>query len=329
MPRAVLCRALGPPERLRVEDLPAAPLGPGEARVRLRASGINFPDTLTILGKYQHKPPLPFIPGVESAGTIAELAGGVAGWRVGDRVITHQRTGGYAEEIVLPASQLMPLPANFDFAEGASFYVAALTAYHALVQRAAVKPGESLLVHGAAGGVGLAAVELGKLLGARVIATASSAEKLAVAKSRGADDLIDYTAADFVEAVRGLTAGAGADVIFDPVGGEVLVQSLRAVAWGGRILVVGFAGGSIPALAANRILLKSCDVIGVRAGEAARRDPAVAAAALKALLAYGDEGRLRPHVSHRLPLERFAEGMRLLMDRKAIGRVVLTNAPKA
>jgi len=326
MPRAVLCRELGPPERLSLEDLPPAALGPGAARVRLYASGINFPDTLTILGKYQHKPPLPFIPGVESAGIIAELAGDVAGWRVGDRVITHQRSGGYAEEIVLPASQLMRLPPGFGFAEGASFYVAALTAYHALVQRTVLRAGESLLVHGAGGGVGLAAVELGKLLGARVIATASSAEKLAVAKSRGADDLIDYTAEDFVEAVRELTAGAGADVIFDPVGGEVLVQSLRAVAWGGRILVVGFAGGTIPALAANRILLKSCSVIGVRAGEAGRKEPAVAQAALAALLAHAGAGRLKPFVSHALPLERFAEGMRLLMDRKAIGRVVLTSA---
>jgi NADPH2:quinone reductase len=257
---------------------------------------------------------------------IAELAGDVAGWRVGDRVITHQRTGGYAEEIVLPASQLMRLPAAFSFAEGAGFYVAGLTAYHALVQRGALRPGEWLLVHGAAGGVGLAAVELGKLLGARIIATASSAEKLAVAKSRGADELIDYTKEDFVAAVRQLTGGEGADVIFDPVGGEVLTQSLRAIAWGGRVLVVGFAGGTIPALAANRILLKGCNVMGVRAGEAARKEPAVAEAALKALLAYADRGHLKPLVSHTLPLERFAEGMHLLMDRKAIGRVVLTSA---
>jgi NADPH2:quinone reductase len=324
MPRAVLCRELGPPEHLRLEDFPPAPLGPGTARVRLHASGINFPDTLTILGAYQHKPPLPFIPGVESAGVIAELAGDVAGWRVGDRVITHQRTGGYAEEIVLPASQLMRLPPAFSFAEGAGFYVAGLTAYHALVQRGALRAGERLLVHGAAGGVGLAAVELGKLLGARVIATASSAEKLAVAKSRGADELIDYTRKDFVAAVKQLTVGEGADVIFDPVGGEVLTQSLRAVAWGGRVLVVGFASGAIPALAANRILLKGCNVMGVRAGEAARKEPAVGEAARKALLAYADAGKLKPFVSHTLPLGRFAEGMRLLMDRKAIGRVILT-----
>ncbi|MGO8918308.1 MAG: NADPH:quinone oxidoreductase family protein [Stellaceae bacterium] len=323
MPLAVLCRALGPPERLSLEDLPPAPLAAGEARVRLHACGINFPDILTIQGKYQHRPDLPFTPGVESAGTIAELAPDVAAWRVGDRVITRQRVGGYAEEIVLPAAQLVRLPPGFSFAEGASFVVAGLTAYHALVQRAALRPGESLLVHGAAGGVGLAAVELGKLLGARVIATASSAEKLAAARARGADAVIDYTAEDFVEAVRHLTGGAGADVIFDPVGGEVLVQSLRAIAWGGRLLVVGFAGGTIPALAANRILLKSCAVMGVRAGEAARKAPPLAAAAVAALLAHAEHGHLRPHLCASLPLARYAEGMRLLMDRKAIGRVVL------
>ncbi|HXZ01459.1 MAG TPA: NADPH:quinone oxidoreductase family protein [Stellaceae bacterium] len=323
MPLAVLCRALGPPERLSFEDLPPAPLGPGEARIRLHACGVNFPDILTVLGQYQHKPDLPFIPGVESAGTIAELAPGVAHWRVGDRVITRQRTGGYAEEIVLPAAQLVRLPAGFSFAEGACFLVAGITAYHALVQRAALRPGESLLVHGAAGGVGLAAVELGKLLGARVIAAASSAEKLAAARARGADAVIQYSAEDFVEAVRRLTDGAGADVIFDPVGGEVLVQSLRAIAWGGRLLVVGFAGGTIPALAANRILLKSCAVLGVRAGEAQRRDPALAQAAVAALQTYAERGHLRPHLCASLPLAHYAQGMRLLMDRRAIGRVAL------
>lgn len=323
MPRAVLCLELGPPERLRLEELQPAPLAPGEARIRLHACGINFPDTLTILGKYQHRPELPFIPGVESAGVITELAAESGAWRVGDRVITRQRVGGYAEEIVLPVQQLVPLPRGFSFAEGASFLVAAQTAYHALVQRAALAAGETLLVHGAAGGVGLAAVELGKHLGARVIATASSEEKRAAARERGADETIDYTAEDFVERVRASTDGAGADVIFDPVGGEVLVQSLRAVAWNGRILVVGFAGGTIPALAANRILLKSCSVIGVRAGEMARREPALAKAATTALLALAEQGLLRPHISATLPLARFADGMRSLMGRQAIGRVVL------
>jgi NADPH2:quinone reductase len=303
--------------------MPRRELAPGEARVAIAAAGINFPDTLTILGKYQHKPPLPFVPGVESAGTIVEVAVDAGPWRVGDRVITRQRTGGYAEEIILPAGQLARLPENFDFAEGASFLVASLTAYHALVERAALRPGETLLVHGAAGGVGLAAVELGKLVGARVIATASTPEKLAVARNRGADDLIDYSGEDFVAAVRQITNDRGVDVVFDPVGGEVLKQSLRAVAWGGRVLVVGFASGSIPELAANRILLKGCSVIGVRAGEAGRQNPGGGQSALAAVLDHAARGRLRPHVSHRVPLTEFARGMRLLMEREAIGRVVL------
>ena len=324
MPRAVLCRDLGPPESLSLEELPSASLGAGEVRVKLEASGINFPDTLTIFGKYQHKPPLPFIPGVESAGIITELAPDVAPpWQVGQAVITRQRSGGYAEEIVLPADRVLALPDGFDLAEGATFLVAAVTAYHALAQRAKLSARERLLVHGAAGGVGLAAVELGKLMGAEVIATASSAAKLAVAESRGADHLIDYTKEDFVEKVRQLTDGAGVDVVYDPVGGDVLVQSLRAIAWGGRVLIIGFAGGSIPALAANRILLKGAEVMGVRAGEAARRNPASRHQALDAVLAYAAAGHLKPHISHRLPLARFAEAMRLLMDRKAIGRVVL------
>lgn len=324
MPRAVLCRELGPPQRHGIEDMPSPPLAAGEVRVRLHACGINFPDTLTILGKYQFKPPLPFIPGVESAGVVAETAPGVAGFSVGDPVITRQRTGGYADEIVLPASRLLPLPRGFSFAEGACFTVAALTAHHALVQRAELRHGETLLVHGAAGGVGLAAVELGKLQGAQVIATASTAEKLLIARNRGADHLVNYAAEDFVEAVRRITGGKGADVVYDPVGGEVTGQSLRCIAWQGRLLIIGFAAGTIPALAANRILLKGCAVIGVRAGEAGRQDPAVAAAAQKALVAYAGAGHLRPHISHTLPLERFAEGMRLLIERKAIGRVVLT-----
>ncbi|HYM02694.1 MAG TPA: NADPH:quinone oxidoreductase family protein, partial [Stellaceae bacterium] len=292
---------------------------------RLRAAGVNFPDTLIIAGKYQFKPSLPFTPGVEAAGIVAEVAPDVARFRPGDRVITRQRLGGYAEEIVLPASQLTPLPAAFGFAEGATFMVAGLTAYHALVQRAALEPREVLLVHGAGGGVGLAAVEIGKRLGATVIAAASTDAKLAVAKSRGADHLVNTSREDFVEAVRRLTGGAGADVIYDPIGGAVLTQSLRCIAWQGRLLVVGFAGGTIPELPANRILLKGCSVIGVRAGEATRHDPAAGKAVHDALFAAAAEGHLRPHVSHTLPLARFAEAMRLLMSRQAIGRVALTS----
>jgi NADPH:quinone reductase len=324
MPRAILCRTLGPPEELSLEERPAASLGPGQARVRIMACGVNFPDTLMIQGKYQFKPPLPFVPGTEGAGIVSELAPGVAGWRVGDPVITRQRTGGYADEAVVPAAQLAALPQGWGFAEGASLLVANRTAHHALGERAQLKPGEVLLVHGAGGGVGLAAVEIGKLLGATVIATASTAEKLAAARSRGADHLINYADENFVEAVRGITNGRGADVVYDPVGGEVLTQSLRCIAWQGRVLIIGFASGGISALAANRILIKGAAVIGVRAGEAARQNPASGEASLAQILAWAAAGHLRPHVSHKVPLERCAEAMRLLMERKAIGRVVLT-----
>ncbi len=323
MPRAVLCRELGPPERLALEDLPSRPLGEGEVRVALHACGVNFPDILMVAGTYQFKPPLPFTPGMESAGEVTELGPGVDGLRFGDKVITMQRQGGYAEEIVLPAAQLVPLPQGFSFVEGATFMVGYKTAYHALVQRAQLQPGETLLVHGAAGGVGLAAVEIGKGLGATVIATASSEEKLAVARARGADHAINYARENFVDAVKSMTGGAGADVIYDPVGGDVFTQSLRCIAWGGRLLIIGFAGGTIPGVAANRVLIKGCSVIGVRAGEAGRRDPASGKAVLDALISLAGAGKLKPHVSHVLPLERFAEALELLSGRKAIGRVAL------
>jgi NADPH2:quinone reductase len=324
MPRAVLCRSLGGLEELSLEDVPSRPLGPGEVRVALHACGVNFPDVLQVAGKYQYKPPLPFTPGVESAGVVSEIGAGVTSRAVGDRVITRQRTGGYAEEIVVPAEHAMPLPEGFDFAEGASFIVGYHTAYHALAQRAMLRPGEVLLVHGAAGGVGLGAVEVGKLLGATVIATASTPEKLEVVRRRGADHVINYTEQSFVEEVRRLTDGRGANVIYDPVGGDVMLQSLRCVAWSGRILVIGFAAGTIPEIPANRILIKGCSVIGVRAGEAGRQDPSLPRASLGALFDYAALGKLRPHVSHRVPIERFKEAMRLLRDRKAIGRVVIT-----
>jgi len=322
-PRAVICRELGAPETLSLEAMPRRALQAGEARVRIAASGVNFFDTLIIAGRYQYRPPLPFTPGVESAGTIIELARDVAGWHVGDRVITRQRLGGYAEEIVLAAEGLVPLPEGWSFAEGATFLAAAQTAHHALAQRGDMQRGEVLLVLGAGGGMGLAAVELGALMGATVIAAASSAEKLAAAERRGARHLVDYSKAPLAETVRELTGGAGADVVFDPVGGSATSEALRAVAWGGRLLVVGFAAGDIPALPLNRILLRGCSVVGVRAGEAARRDPAAAQAALSALLAYARDGYLKPHVSRVLPLARCAEAMRLLSDRQAIGRVAL------
>ncbi len=322
MPKRIVCRELGPPEALRLETLASEPLAQGQVRVALRAAGINFPDVLMVAGEYQLKPELPFTPGVEAAGIVSEIADGVAGVSVGDRVIVKIRHGAYADEAVVTPSQLVPLPPSFDDAEGATFLAAHGTAYHALVDRGMLARGEVLLVHGAGGGVGLAAVEVGKLLGAMVIAAASSEEKLAVAKSKGADHLILYAREPFRDAVKRITDGHGADVVFDPIGGEVFENSLRCIAWGARLLVIGFTGG-IGLAKTNLLLIKGASVVGVRAGEAARKNPALGEERLKTLLAWAAGGHVRPHVSHRLPLEDSAKAMRLLIDRKAIGRVAL------
>ncbi|MGC1551532.1 MAG: NADPH:quinone oxidoreductase family protein, partial [Bradyrhizobium sp.] len=266
MPKHVICRELGPPEKLRLETFAPVPLVPGQVRVAVRAAGINFPDVLMAAGEYQLKPELPFTPGVEAAGEVTEIEG-VSGVDVGDRVIVKLRDGAYAEEVVVAPSQLTPLPKNFDEAEGATFLAAHGTAYHALVDRAQLMRGEVLLVHGAGGGVGLAAVEIGKLLGAVVIAAASSEEKLAVAKAKGADHLVLYGREPFRDAVKRITDGRGADAVFDPVGGEIFENSLRCIAWGARILVIGFTGG-IGLARTNLLMIKGASVLGVRAGEA-------------------------------------------------------------
>jgi NADPH:quinone reductase len=322
MPKAVVCRELGPPERLRLESFASAPLAAGQVRVAAHAAGINFPDILMAAGEYQLKPELPFTPGVEAAGEVIEVADGVSGVAVGDRVIVRMRHGGYADEVVVAQTQLTPLPSNFDYAEGATFLSGHGTAYHALVDRGQIQRNEVLLVHGAGGGVGLAAVEIGKMLGATVIAAASSEEKLAVAKTRGADHLVLTTREPFRDAVKRFTDGRGADVVFDPVGGEIFENSLRCIAWGARVLVIGFTGG-IGLARTNLLLIKGASVLGVRAGEAVRRSPAIGEERIKALLARAEAGKIRPHISHRLPLKDYAQAMRLLIDRKAIGRVAL------
>jgi NADPH2:quinone reductase len=321
MPKRVVCRELGPPETLRLETFASAPLAPGQVRVVIQAAGINFPDILMAAGEYQLKPELPFTPGVEAAGDVVEVscADGVA---VGDRVIVKMRHGAYADEAVVAPSQLTPMPSTFDYAEGATFLAAHGTAYHALIDRGQVKPGEVLLVHGAGGGVGLAAVEMGKMLGATVIAAASGEDKLAVARAKGADHLVLYRREPFRDAVKRITDGRGVDVVFDPVGGEIFENSMRCIAWGARLLVIGFTGG-IGLARTNLLLIKGASVLGVRAGEAVRRNPALAAVRLKALVEWAEAGKIRPNVSHRLPLENCAEAMRLLIDRKAIGRVAL------
>ncbi|MDB5485420.1 MAG: putative quinone oxidoreductase [Tardiphaga sp.] len=322
MPRAVICHELGGPETLRVAHFDSVALKQGQLRVAIKAAGINFPDVLMTAGEYQLKPDLPFTPGMEAAGDVVEISGDAGSYKVGDRVIVKMRHGGYADEAVVTPAQLTPMPSTFDYAEGATFLAAHGTAYHALIDRARLQAGEVLLVHGAGGGVGLAAVEIGKLLGAMVIACASSQEKLDVAKARGADHGVRYGDGAFRDAVKRLTDGTGADVVFDPVGGEIFEQSLRCINWGARLCVIGFTGG-IGVAKTNLVLIKGASVLGVRAGEAVRRNPALGVVRFKQLMAWAEAGRVRPNVSHRLPLENVATAMRLLTDRKAIGRVAL------
>jgi NADPH2:quinone reductase len=322
MPNAVVCRRLGPPESLRLETVAAQPLAPGEVRVAIRAAGINFPDILMVAGEYQLKPQLPFTPGMEAAGDVIEAGDAAPGVARGDKVIVKLRHGGYADQVVVAASQLTRLPSTFDYAEGATFLAAPGTASHALVDRGGLAAGEVLLVHGAGGGVGLAAVEIGRLLGATVIAAASSEQKLATARAKGADHLVLYGREPFRDAVKRLTDGRGADVVFDPVGGEVFENSMRCIAWGARLLVVGFTGG-IGQARTNLLLIQGASVLGIRAGEAVRRNPTLGAVRQKTLAEWAEAGKVRPNISHRLPLPHFAEAMRLLIDRKAIGRVAL------
>src|SRR6201996_8054942 len=322
MAKAVVCSELGPPSRLRLEAFDSKPLAAGQVRVAIRAAGINSPDILMAAGEYQLKPELPFTPGMEAAGDVVEI-NGADGVALGDRVIVKLRHGGYSDEAVVAPSQLTPLPSTFDYAEGATFLAAHGTAYHGLIDRGQLQPGEVLLVHGAGGGVGLAAVEVGKLLGATVIAAASSEEKLAVAKARGADHLVLSAREPFRDAVKRITDGRGADVVFDPVGGEIFENSVRCIAWGARLLVIGFTGG-VGLAKTNLILIKGASVLGVRAGEAVRKNPVLGEQRIKKLTEWAEAGKVRPNISHRLPLEEHARAMRLLVDRKAIGRVVLT-----
>jgi NADPH2:quinone reductase len=320
--RAVLCSELGPPERLTMSEMPRGELAPGAVRVSVKAAGINFPDWLMVQGLYQYKPDLPFVPGMEAAGIIDELGPDVTSFSPGDKVMIRMRSGAFAEQAVLPAEQILPLPSTFSFEEGATFLAAHATAYHAVKTRAEMRPGQSLLVLGAAGGVGLAAVQIGKILGARIIAAASTDDKLALVREIGAHETLNYTASRLEDAVRHLTNGRGADVLFDPVG---LAQenALRCLTRGGKLLVVGFAGGHIPSYAANRILLRGATIIGVRAGEAGRHDPEMRRREHSELCALAEQGRIGPHISEVYPLEQCAAALRSLADRQALGRIAL------
>jgi NADPH:quinone reductase len=322
--KAVLCKQYGPPESLVIEELPSPVPGPGEVVVAMKAASVNFPDVLIIQNKYQFKPPLPFSPGSELAGVVKQVGAGVSQWRPGDRVIAFTTYGAFAEEVKVEAARLLPLPERMDFVTGAAFLLTYGTSDHALRDRAALKAGETLLVLGAAGGVGLAAIEIGKALGARVIACASSDDKLAVCREHGADATINYAAEDLRERVKALTEGRGVDVVYDAVGGPYTEPAFRSLAWRGRLLVVGFAAGDIPKLPLNLALLKGASVVGVFWGDFVRREPREFAASVQQLGRWFAEGRLRPHVSQTLPLERAAQAIALLASRQAKGKIVLT-----
>ena len=322
--RAVVCSRLGDPSVLKVQELPVPEPGPGDVLVKVGAAAVNFPDVLTVAGTYQHKQSLPFVPGMEGAGTIERVGRDVTGWKAGDRVIFGVRPGAFAEYAKVDAKRLMRLPEGWDWAEGAGFRVGAQTAYHALIHRGALKRGEVLLVHGAAGGVGLAAVQLGKYLGATVIATGGDDERLAVVKRLGADHVVNYRTADFVAAAKELTGGRGVDVVYDPVGGEVLERSVRAAAYGGRLLIVGFTSGGPSKIMSNHILIKGLSVLGLRAGETiARIAPELGRDYAEDLPRLAASGVLRPHISHRFPMERAADAFRALTDRKVVGKAVI------
>ena len=321
--KAVLCKAFGPPESLVIEDIPEPKCGPGKVRIKVHAVGINFPDCLMIEGKYQFKPPFPFSPGGELSGTVIETGEGVTGVQVGDRVSAGGGHGGLAEQITVDAGSVRPIPEGMDMATAAAWSTTYGTSYHALKQRADLKPGETLLVLGAGGGVGLAAVELGHAMGARVIAAASSAEKLEAARQAGADECIDYSDGELKEKVKALTDGRGADVIYDPVGGPLFDQCMRSINWKGRVLIVGFVGGDIPKVPTNLILLKGCQVVGVFYGSFTAREPEENAKNWDELRDLFANGRIKPLVSRVYPLEDYAAALRCLTERAAIGKVVV------
>jgi len=322
--KAVLCKQFGPPDSLVVEDVPSPRAGPGEVVVSMKAASVNFPDVLVIQNKYQFKPPLPFSPGSELAGVVKEVGAGAHGFKPGDKVMAFTTYGAFAEEVKTEASRLIPLPEKMDFVTGAAFLLTYGTTDHALRDRAALAAGETLLVLGASGGVGLAAIQIGKALGARVIACASSEDKLAVCRSHGADATINYAAEDLRERLKALTEGRGADVIYDPVGGPYSEPAFRSIAWRGRHLVVGFAAGEIPKLPLNLALLKGAAVVGVFWGDFARREPQRFAASVGQLTKWFAEGRLKPHVSQTLPLEKAADALKLMAARQVKGKLVLT-----
>ncbi len=321
--RAVVVDRWMEPRELAVAEVPEPEARPGTLQLEVRAAGCNFFDILMVQGRYQVKPPFPFIPGAEVAGVVREVGPGVRGFAAGDRVLATAGLGAFAEVALAPAAAAYRLPAGMSFAEGAAFPIVYPTAYAGLVFRAALRPGEDLLVHAAAGGVGLAAVQIGKALGARVIATAGGPEKLEIARREGADETIDYQKEDFAARVLQLTGGKGADVIYDSVGGDVFEKSMKCIAWNGRLLVIGFASGAIPSVQANRILLKNIAVTGLHWGAHAQKEPAKIPQTFEALFELQRAGRIRPVVFASYPLEELPAALEALGSRRTFGKVVV------
>lgn len=320
--KAVLCKQWGSPSDLAVEHVPSPSPIKGEIKIAVHACGINFADTLMIQGQYQLRPPFPFSPGLEVAGEVLEVGDGVLHVRPGDRVLAICNYGGLAEEVVTPFA--LPIPDSMDYITAAGFPVVYGTSHIALTRRAHLEAGETLLVLGAAGGVGLTAVEIGKRLGATVIAAASTPDKLALAAQYGADHLVNYAQESIKDRVRAITGGKGANVIYDPVGGDAFDEAFRAIAWEGRVLVIGFASGRIPHIPANHALMKNCAVVGVFWGAYSMNNPAVLNRSLQTLLDWYASGALKPHISATFPLEQTADAMALLASRRSTGKIVVT-----
>jgi NADPH2:quinone reductase len=321
--KAVICKQYGPPETLVVEDVPSPVPGTNQAVVTVKAAGVNFPDTLIIQNKYQYKPPLPFSPGAEMAGIVKAVGGGVANVKPGDAVCGLGLWGAFAEEVLIDASALFVVPKDMPFDVAGSFALTYCTSYHGLVERGELKRGETLLVLGAAGGVGLSAVELGKAMGARVIAAASNDEKLAVCRQHGADEAINYSTESLRDRIKSLTGGKGVDVIYDPVGGSLSELALRDMAWRGRYLVVGFAAAEIPKIPLNLPLLKGCSIVGVFWGRLLEEDPSARNRTMQRLFDLYAAKKINPRVSAHYPLERASDALNAVLLRKVTGKVVL------
>ena len=324
--RALICRQWGGIEQLQIGEAPVPRPGRGEVLIRVKATAVNYADAIMVAGRYQTKPELPFSPGLETAGVIEACGPEVQGLQPGDRVMAILAYGGLAEYAVAPAAETYVIPQDLSFAEAGAFPIAYMSSHVALRWQGRLEPGETLLVLGAAGGVGLSAVEIGKAMGARVIAAASTAEKLAVATNHGADATVNYASEKLTERVMALTGGKGADVCFDPVGGELFDAALSALGWGGRILLVGFVGG-VPQIPANRLLVKHRAALGSSLRYFRWHAPDKLERSVAELLRWHGEGKLRPCITHRLPLERAVEGIRLLTDRQAHGKIVVELEP--